>query len=727
MYNLETLNNEDLLQEDDQIYSYQNQVETLNNEDLLQEDDQICSYQNQALTLMQVYKLEDKEEFLEWLHWFEYVADIISIPPDKMVEFFNCMVDTDVHTYVKKIYPIHEFCIFSYEDTVKHYSIELYRRRFISRIQYENETLLEYSYNLLKIFNECYYPSDFEECLCEQFNYGLQDDNIRNHLRQKPCLSFDETLAQAIEFCNNTFLTYYKDLALLRIHSYNLGMKDDFCDWLNKFEYVADSIRVPDKMMIELFKNMIDDDTHTNVKKIAPDIDSLDLSYKDITSFYLFVLFESDETDSYKKRLQCRNQYEEETIEKYADKLEKIYNECYNKEQLIDSLCRQFRKGIHNNKIKQFLSKYPTLSFYETVSKAVTFQEVNESNYNTHCTFALIKMFKSEKELDICDWLNKFEYKTFNFVCKDEMIKFFNESVDNNVHNRVKEKYSSVNFSELSYVKIIDHYLRYFSPTDEMFLHRRRLFCREQYEEETLKNYACSLQKIHSNCNYTCYADERLSDQFVSGIRGSDIKKYLEIIPYLSFHETVAKAIEFVKANEIKKYVNQALLWIDRFHSENYRTFCEWFNNFEYVADMIKVPKDKMIAFFNEMVDNDLHKQVRNNNISVNFSNLSYKEIINLYIVFIKKCNQTHFHTYRFYQRYQYEEETIENYFNNLRKIFKKTLLKSERAFRREFLKGIRNYKIRAILNEHYNKMPLKDLLAKAIELEKLINENKEF
>ncbi|XP_015185950.1 PREDICTED: uncharacterized protein LOC107071452, partial [Polistes dominula] len=288
----------------------------MNSGDLLHEDNLICSYQNQALTLMQVYKLEEKEEFFEWLRRFQYVANTISIPPDKIIEFFNCMVDTDVHTYVNKTYPIYDFCIFSYEDTVKHYSIVLYRRRFISREQYENESILEYSYNLIKIFNECHYRINPEEKLCEQFINGLQDDNIRNHLKQKPCLSFYGTVAQAMEFLKNIFLSYYKDQALIRIHCYNLGMKCDFCDWINKFEYVADSIGVPDKMMVELFKNMVDDDVHIGicVKEITPDIKFTDIPYDEITEFYLYHLSEINENDPYRKRLQCRHQYEEETI-----------------------------------------------------------------------------------------------------------------------------------------------------------------------------------------------------------------------------------------------------------------------------------------------------------------------------------------------------------------------------------------------------------------------------
>ncbi|XP_043485983.1 uncharacterized protein LOC122513619 isoform X1 [Polistes fuscatus] len=296
--------------------------------------------------------------------------------------------------------------------------------------------------------------------------------------------------------------------------------------------------------------------------------------------------------------------------------------------------------------------------------------EVNEIACYQNQALKMMQVYESEEKEAFYMWLNKFEsVANIISVPTNKMVKFFIKMVDNNFHEHMKKISRNVNFSKLSYDEIIKHYLRFFPPADETYLHRKRFFCRDQYEEETINNYAYCLQKIHKNCYYKCYVDERLCDQFTNGILDNDTKKYLNKIPFLSFDETVTKAIEFKQMND---YLRTALLMMNTYNPKTEGHFYMWLNKFEYVADMIEVPDDKIIAFFNKMVDNTVHESVLKARPSVDVLKLSYDEIISHYINFFFQTREVLLHRKRFKCRNQYVGEPLQKYANNLRKIYKK-------------------------------------------------------
>ncbi|KAI4474384.1 hypothetical protein M0804_014890 [Polistes exclamans] len=156
------------------------------------------------------------------------------------------------------------------------------------------------------------------------------------------------------------------------------------------------------------------------------------------------------------------------------------------------------------------------------VQKAIEFAKINLKTY--YCDHALLKIdiYKPETEGLFYAWLNKFEYVADMIeVPHDKMIEFFNKMIDPNVRTSVKQTFPFVNFSEHPYKDIINFYLRHFSPY-EFDLHRARIWCREQYENETTEEYAESLQKIFYKCIPTNDLAERLFVQFVHGLRVND-------------------------------------------------------------------------------------------------------------------------------------------------------------------------------------------------------------
>ncbi|KAI4476794.1 hypothetical protein M0804_013238 [Polistes exclamans] len=424
----------------------------------------------------------------------------------------------------------------------------LHRSRISCRDQYEKETLEEYAYNLRKIYNKCIDRNRLEKKLCDQFINGIYDDDIRNHLSKIPDLSFDEMVVEAVQFEKGNLIPYYINRALSMIRTYNPEREGDFCCWLNKFEYVANFIRVPNVKMVKFFYKMVDYDVHLNVKEAFPFIDFFELSYEEVINNYFFYFTLSTETCLYRSRFVCREQYEKETIKKFADSLRAIYEKCKYSVPKNKKLCEVFINGILDEKIKIYLKRTPQLLFDEMVAKAIEFENTNEIIHYLNPEIPMIHVYNPEKEGMFYLWLNKFEYVVDvvgvpNYL----MVQLFCNMVDNNVHRNVKMGFPSVHFYKLSYDKIINHYLRFFAPSDEIYLHRKRFYGRHQYEQETIENYANHLQKIYNKCNYTCRTDERLCDQFIRGISDDDIRNHLNQIHGLSFCEIVIEAIAIAK------------------------------------------------------------------------------------------------------------------------------------------------------------------------------------
>ncbi|KAI4473188.1 hypothetical protein M0804_015447 [Polistes exclamans] len=529
-------------------------------------------------------------------------------------------------------------------------------------------------------------------------------------------MSSNDSLHEDDEIAN------YVSKALEMMLPYSSNEEEKFHEWVNQFEYAAHIIGVPNNRMLEFFYKMVDNDFHSSVRIINSIVEFPTLSYEQTLELYHKFFSSNTNTNLHRRRFFVRNQYKEEPIEHYANCLHEIYNKCNYTNRTNERLCEKFIKGICDKDIKNYLSNTPKLSFNEMVAKAIEFEKANDITYYRDKALSMIQTYSPKKEGLFHVWLNKFEYiADIIEIPKYRMLELFNKMVDNYIHVSVQMLNYDVNFFELSYEEIIDYYLGFFALSDELFLHRSRFMCRNQYEKETIKNYADSLRKIFNRCIYKDCIEKRLCEQFIKGIRDNNIKNYLSDTPKLSFNEMVAKAIEFENANDITHYQNTALSMINIYIPKKEGVFTTWLNKFEYIADIIEVPKNKMIEFFNKMVDNYTRKSVQELYSSVNFSRLSYEELISYYLRFFCNTDKNSAYRKRFSNRNQYQHETIQHYADTLRKLYDKcgyTSLREERLQER-FTRGVCDLEIRSyLIKKMFPKFD--DAAAKAIQLAKM-------
>lgn len=166
----------------------------------------------------------------------------------------------------------------------------------------------------------------------------------------------------------NPPLSYYENKVRSMLRPFKLGT-DSFYVWLNAFEYLAKYYKVPDDKMLELFFNMVDDDVHEHVRKTFFYLKFIILSYDYIIMLYhCFFQMLRSETNLYRKRFSCRNQYPNETITEYADTLCKIYEKCDYESH--EKLRAKFVDGIHDPEIRSYLIRNTLLTFDDTVAMA---------------------------------------------------------------------------------------------------------------------------------------------------------------------------------------------------------------------------------------------------------------------------------------------------------------------------------------------------------------------
>ncbi|KAI4476660.1 hypothetical protein M0804_013381 [Polistes exclamans] len=633
-------------------------LKTLLNKDSIQEGKNIPYYRDKALSMMNIHNVENEEYFYMWLNEFEYVTNMIGVPDKNMAELFVSMVHDDVRKRILEAYPHVDISELSYDEILTKY-LDLYsvhqefyffRGCFVRRNQYVKETIQKYAYNLRKIFDKCRYTTNQERKLCERFIKGIRDDDIRTYLSNKSSyLSFDQIVIEATKFAKENLISYYLDEAYLKIQTYNPKKKGEFYVWLNKFEYVADLIEVPDNKMIEFFNNMVDNDVHTSIKQTLPTVNFSGLSYEEIINYYLRYFDPFNESDLHRKRFECRNQYEKETIKKYADSLRKIYNKVNYTNNREAELCKQFFNGIRDDEIRADLKHFTGITFNYMVELAIGFANVNEITLYLNPARSMIQTYSPQTEGMFCTWLNKFEYVADCVGVPDfKMIEFFNNMMNSDVHMSVRKTFYCVNFSKLSYEEILNYYLRYFSVSNVTNFYRSRFMSRNQYEEETIENYAYDLQKIYDKCNYTNHRNERLCEQFRSGIRDDKIRIQLK----------------------------------------------------NYVTNTIKISDDRILEYFNNMVDNDVHSAVKMTYPAINLSELSYEKKINVYLHYLApSCD---LYKTRFLSRIQFKHETIENYANSLRKLSDWCSITNrlDKVLCEQFLNGIYDNEIKTILKK---------------------------
>lgn len=181
----------------------------MSNEDSSSEECEMDSYLRQATSMMHIFKPEEEFTFYAWLNKFEFVASIIKVPDDKMIEFFFKMVDNEIHEGVKTMYPSVNFFKISYQETIQlyfyyfssQYGAELNRKRFLCRKQYEQETIEKYAKNLLQIYEKCCFTNNNSgRKLLAQLIIGLRNDELRTHLKQFPDMSFNSAVTEVIKF-----------------------------------------------------------------------------------------------------------------------------------------------------------------------------------------------------------------------------------------------------------------------------------------------------------------------------------------------------------------------------------------------------------------------------------------------------------------------------------------------------------------------------------------------
>ncbi|KAI4476687.1 hypothetical protein M0804_013408 [Polistes exclamans] len=682
----------------------------MSNELLLNEYNLMTIYQHRAFKMMGIYQSEEVEKFYKWINMFEFVADIIGVPDTRMIEFFEKMVDNDVQESMKQTIFILKMSEYSYDEIIDNYLYYFYlspktgyQNRFYIRNQYEREPIRNYANRLLKIYNKCDYGNIIDDILCEKFFNGLREDLIRIHLCKSVISSFGEMLAKAIEFEKDNLITYYSDQALLMINSYNQEKEGHFYVWLNKFEYVADKLEVPENKMLKLFYQMVDNDVHAPVHVYNFSKDFTVLTYDETTEFYYSFFFSSTVLNLNEQRFLCRNQYKREMIKKYADNLRKIYNKCDNTRFPEEILCEKFSKGLNDNHLKANLTRMSGLSFKETLHAAIKLATDQVVTVCQNEVISRIDIYHPIYGDEFYLWLNKFEFVASVLMIPDDMkIKIFNKTVHDDVHTTVRKTYSLFNFSDLSYDKLVNLYLSIFVSPDELTLHRDRFMSRIQYEHETIENYFNSLKKIIDKCNYGKNTTDILYKQFINGLRENDVRTHLKENPSLTYDQLVAEAIKFEKNNLITYYVNRIIFMINCYNQEKEGHFYVWLNRFEYLADLIEVPDNKMIELFNKMVDENVHTFVQKTYSSVDFSKLKYEKIIDYYLLYFYSSHEVDVDKQRFSSRKQFLVESIEKYAVSLRKLHHKYYFKTgiNENLRQQFVSGIRDENTRTQLNE---------------------------
>ncbi|XP_043485365.1 uncharacterized protein LOC122513158 [Polistes fuscatus] len=624
----------------------------MNTENSLHEVKGISYYQNKVLSMINFSGSKKKGFFYTWLNKFEYAADMFEVPDDKMKELFLTLVHEDFHAQIQLCFPYVNFSKISYEQIIEYYfhyfkspNEDPHRRRFLCRNQYEQESIKNYANSLRKICNKYNFQQPVEKKLYTKFINGIHDEEIRTNLKKFPCLSFGEIVYFASivkEKCVKEIITYLTE-ALSMITIYHSEKSSTFYYWINKFEYVVDKIKVPRDKIIQFFNKMVDDNVHTSVKETYPSVDFSKLSYEEIINHYLRFFASPYVNNVYRIRLMYRQQFEQESIESYADNLRNICNKCDDNNQLKEKLREMFIYGIRDDDVKHHLSNTPNLSFDETVMKAIEFVNVKEITYYIDHALSMINIYNSKKEGQFYAWLNEFEYVADIIgVPNMKMIQFFYKMVNNDIHTNVQKAFPSVNFFQLTYEEIINHYFIYFAPS-----------------------YKSNLYKIR-------FSYEKLCDQFIKGIYDDDIRNYLSTISDLSFDEMVVEAVQFEKCNLIPYYINRAFSMIRSYNPEKEGDFCSWLNKFEYVADCIRVPHMKMVKFFYKMVDYDVHLSVKEAFPFIDIFELSYEEVINDYYFYFTLSTETYLYRSRFVCREQYDNETIKQFADSLWEIYKK-------------------------------------------------------
>ncbi|KAI4476674.1 hypothetical protein M0804_013395 [Polistes exclamans] len=449
--------------------------------------------------------------------------------------------------------------------------------------------------------------------------------------------------------------------------------------------------------MAELFMEMVHVNIQKRVQRKFPAVDFTELSYKDIVSHYVCYFNYSDEILSHRKPFQDRNHYEREAIIKYANILLNMSNSDFYRCRLERKIVKQYCNKFNDMELTKYFKEIPDLSLRRKAG--IKFAKDIELACYINPAFSMIKIYNSKNTGNFHDWLHKFEYvASITNVPDDTILEFFNNMVDNDDHSAVELAYPEIKVSELSYEKIINLYLEHFGPSHD--LHKTRLLCRIQYKHETIETYANSLRKLSIKCSHISELNKILREHFLNGIRDDEIRTVLNKFPRLSFDEMIEFAIELAKFKTISTYLKPAVSTLRTYNDITEGEFYEWINKFEYVADIIEVPSNKIHDFFKNMVHSDIHALVRDPYPRIKFS---YELIVNRYLRCLYEKNELTSHRERFIYRRQYEHETLQHFANSLWRIQHYCQYKDnfEERLREKFRHGIYDENIKAYIDKY--------------------------
>ncbi|KAI4472765.1 hypothetical protein M0804_015624 [Polistes exclamans] len=161
---------------------------------------------------------------------------------------------------------------------------------------------------------------------------------------------------------------------LEKFHSYGMPI----FPWLNKFESVADYVEVPDHRMGEFLYSMLESPEDLNITKDESSGHSFNHSYEEIKAKFFHCYAYMNIRKLARERLRVRVQYEHETVEKYAESLKKLFDECSYRKSNRNKLKKKFLYGLYDENLRISFTNIRYLRFNEAVKKAVELRDMLE-------------------------------------------------------------------------------------------------------------------------------------------------------------------------------------------------------------------------------------------------------------------------------------------------------------------------------------------------------------
>ncbi|KAI4476271.1 hypothetical protein M0804_013725 [Polistes exclamans] len=146
--------------------------------------------------------------------------------------------------------------------------------------------------------------------------------------------------------------------------------------WLNKLESVADYVGVPDHKMAEFLYSMLESPEDLNITKEESSGNSFNYSYEEVKAKFFHCYAYMNITKLARERFRARVQYEHETVEKYAESLKKLFDECSYKGEYRSKLRNKFVHGLYDDDLRISFKNIRYLRFNEAVKKAVIMRDM---------------------------------------------------------------------------------------------------------------------------------------------------------------------------------------------------------------------------------------------------------------------------------------------------------------------------------------------------------------